>query len=189
MLHKMKNKTFMIIVLALASTPGLVASATPQYGSQRSLERKRLEINRKTLPYTNRLRRVDKVELLKIGNTSELGDIHSIAATKVVENTQAREIASMWRSQAFDLKYSAMCHEPPYAIKFYSRGKVVLYASICWACSNIVILEPILSRQGFNKESRAAKNLLRMFSESFPKQRESRVLTHPPNKALQQPAR
>ncbi len=185
----MKIKEFMIIGLALVYIPGPLASATAQYGSQRSLERKRLEINRKTLPYTKRLTPVDKVELIKIGNTSELGDIRSIAATKIVEDKQARAIANIWRSQAFDLNYSGMCHEPPYAIKFYDRGKVVLYASICWACSNIVTLEPVISGQGFNSDSRAAKTLLRIFTEAFSSESGSRFLTHPSNKALQLTAR
>jgi hypothetical protein len=165
----MKNKTFILVGLILACIPGPLASATAQYGSQRSLERKRLEINRKTLPYTKRLRPVDRVQLVKIGSTSEGGDIRSISSAKIVEGQQAQAIASMWRSQAFDLNYSAACHEPPYAIKFYSRGKVVLYASICWGCSNIVILEPVVSGQGFNSRGKAGKALLHIFTEAFPK--------------------
>jgi hypothetical protein len=122
------NKEFFITGLILACILGLLPSANAQYGDQRSLERRRLEINRKTLPYTKRLRPIDKVELVKIGSTGELGDIRSIAATKIVENKQARAIANMWRSQAFDLNHSGTCHEPPCAIKFYSQGRVVLYA-------------------------------------------------------------
>lgn len=185
----MKNKTFAIIVVVLASIPGPLTPVVAQYGDQRSLDRKRLEINRKTLPYTKRLRPIDKVELLEIGSTNEGGEIRSIAATKVVDDKQARSIANMWRSQAFDLNYSGMCHEPPYAIRFYSRDKVVLYASICWACNTIVILEPILSGQGFKANSRAAKALLRIFTEAFPRHSGSRFLTHPPNKRLQVTAR
>jgi hypothetical protein len=158
----------LLIALTLACISGPFNSVTAQYGDQRSLDRKRSEINRKTLPYTKRLPSVDKVELLKIGSTNEGGEILSIAATKVVEDTQARTIARKWRSQAFDLNYRAMCHEPPYAIRFFSRGKVVLYASICWACSNIVILEPVVSGQGFKSDSRAANNLLRIFANAFP---------------------
>src|SRR6185295_14703884 len=129
--------------------------STAAQDDQRSLERLRREINRKTLPYTKRLPPVDRVELALIGDQGEMGTIRSIAAVKIVEGAQARSIASLWRSQTFDHNYSAGCHEPPYAIKFFSQGKVVLYASICWACSNIVILEPQLAGQGFNSNGRA----------------------------------
>ena len=132
-------------------------------------EQIRLDVNQKTLPYTKRLPPVDKVELIEIGSTAEGGDIRSIAATKTIEGRQAQAIATMWRSQTFDYGYSATCHNPPYAIKFYSRGNVVLYASICWECHNIAILEPALdAHQGFNSRGRAGKNLLRMFTGTFP---------------------
>ena len=163
----MKKRELTVIGLILACLLWPPASTTAR--GQRNLERIRREVNRKTLPYTKRLPPVDRVELVEIGSTSEGGDIRSISGAKIVEGKQAQVIASMWRSQAFDLNYSAACHEPPYAIKFYSRGKVVLYASICWGCSNIVILEPVVSGQGFNSRGRAGKTLFRIFTEAFPK--------------------
>ncbi len=128
------------------------------------------DVNRKTIPYTKRLPSVDRVELIRIGSTGESGSILSIAETKSLAGRQARLIAAVWRSQMWNLQFSAMCHEPPYAIKFYSRNRVVLYASICWACHNIVILEPTEAGQGFNADSSSAKALLKFFTSAFPKE-------------------
>ena len=145
-----------------------------------------LKINQTALPYTKHLPPVDKVELMKIGETAEGGDIRSIAATKAVMGKQAQAIASLWRSQVFDYRYSAACHNPAYAIKFYSRNNVVVYASICWECHNIAILEPSVdlnAHQGFNSHGKAGQNLLRMFTRAFPNREKAR-LPDPPNKSL-----
>jgi hypothetical protein len=139
-------------------------------GSDSDLNRIIREVNRKTIPYTKRLPSVDKVELMRVGSISEGGDIRSIAETKSIEGRQARLIASVWRSQMWNLRFTAECHEPPYAIKFYSGDRLVLYASICWACHDIVILQPTITGQGFNAESRSAKALLKFFTLAFPKQ-------------------
>jgi len=170
------------LVVACLSWP----HATATQRGQEVAEQWGLEINQKALPYTKRLPPVDKVELMEIGETAEGGDIRSIAATKAVIGKQAQAIATLWRSQAFDYRYSATCHNPAYAIKFYSRGNVVLYASLCWECHNIAILEPAIdlnAHQGFNSRGRAGQNLLRMFTRSF-SNREKARLPHPPNKSL-----
>ncbi len=173
----MTKRKLTVIGLALA---GFLCALVPTSAQdERSLQRLRREINTKTLPFTNRLPAVDRVELALIGDQGEMGSIKSIAAVKTVEGAQARSIASLWRSQTFDHQYSAGCHEPPYAIKFFSEGKVVLYASICWACSNIVILAPKLAGQGFDSKGRAGKALLRVFSEAFPRSAQrSSLLPH-----------
>ena len=163
----MKRQTCLLILGSLLAFSLPLQTGAHYY--QDKLEQTRREVNRKTLPFTKRLPSIDKVELLKIGSIGEGGEIHSIAETKSIRGKRAQNIASAWRSQSFDLYYSAMCHQPAYAIKFYSGNRVVLYASICWECHNIVILEPIVSGQGFKSNSRVAKMLLSFFREAFGK--------------------
>jgi hypothetical protein len=142
-----------------------------------------LVVGAKNVPlrYTRRLPRIDKVELQKV-QSAELG-VRSVEEVKVVEGTQAEAIAALWRSQNFR-SLSPECHQPAYAIKFYARGKLLLYASLCWDCDNIDFIEPTLNAsQGFNGSSRKGQALLALLRRSFPQ------LNNPPNKALQLTAR
>ena len=121
--------------------------------------------DRVALRYTRRLPPVDKVELEKF-KTSEMW-VESIEATKVVEGREAQAIASLWRTQNYR-SISPICHYPAFGIKFYSKGKLILYASLCWQCDNMVFLTPKLgSKQGFDGSSRKGKELLAVFSKAF----------------------
>ena len=47
----------------------------------------------------------------------------------------AQQIANLWRHLppgAF-----ARCHIPPFGLRFYRNGELLLQASICWQCDNI----------------------------------------------------
>jgi len=100
------------------------------------------------LPYTRNLPAIDQVELLKL----TLKDNHrngehwtgEIDATKILRGTEAQKVASLWRMQTFTPNVSA-CHEPAYAIKFYAKGKLLVYASVCWSCDNIRFITPELN--------------------------------------------
>ena len=118
------------------------------------------------LRYTRRLPSVDRVELQTLKSHEML--IESVQATKVMEGADARRIASLWRRQKYR-SFSADCHYPAYGIKFYSRGKLLLYASVCWQCDNIAFIEPKgrYRPQGFDGTSRAGKELLELFEKSF----------------------
>jgi hypothetical protein len=125
-------------------------------------------VNAKNVPlrYTRRLPAVDKVELQKL-KQSEMR-IESIEATKILGGKQARHVAALWRGQRFRSR-SPDCHYPAYGVKFYSRGKLVLYASLCWECDNIILLEPSLGeKQGFDGDSPAGKRLLELLKTSVP---------------------
>ena len=71
-----------------------------------------------------------------------MGNIERVDATKVIEGQEVQEIVRAWRQQRFAGYSAAACHQPPYAIRFYSRGKVVLFASLCWMCQNVTFLVP-----------------------------------------------
>jgi hypothetical protein len=124
-------------------------------------------VNREAIRYTVRLPAVDKVELEKF-KTSEMW-IEGIEATKVLEGREAQSIAALWRRQDYRLG-SAECHYPAFGIKFYSGGKLIAHASLCWMCDNVAFLTPGLrSKQGFAGKSRRGKELLDLFARAFPR--------------------
>ncbi|MDQ1636806.1 MAG: hypothetical protein QOF62_145 [Pyrinomonadaceae bacterium] len=127
-----------------------------------------MSVGAKNVPlrYTRRLPPVDRVELQKV-QPSELG-IKAVEAVKILEGREAAAVAALWRTQNFRSS-SADCHQPPFAIKFYSHGKLLLYASLCWECDNIDFPEPgNLGSQGFRGSSRKGQELLNMLRKSFP---------------------
>ena len=120
---------------------------------------------RALIPYTRRLPTIDKIELQKL-KANEIW-IGSIEATKTIDGAEAQTIASLWRSLTYT-SFTADCHEPAYGIKFYRKGKVVLYASLCWQCDNVRFMEPKLGEQGFAAKSSSVKQLLQVFIKAFP---------------------
>lgn len=110
---------------------------------------------------------IDKVELFKLKREGDLwnGDIES---SQTVEGPEAQKIASLWRTQTF-LPYSATCHLPGYALKFFAQDKLIVYATLCWECDNIRFHTPNLTRtQGFGGRDRKGQQLLGVFRAAFP---------------------
>lgn len=63
------------------------------------------------------------------------------------------------------------CHQPAYGIKFYSKGRLLLFATICWSCRNIDLIVP--ESKGwieFDSLSRNGQLLKRVFTNAFPKE-------------------
>jgi hypothetical protein len=124
-----------------------------------------LDVQRKLRPYTRNLPRIDKVEL-ETYNLMEMR-VESIARTKTIEGREARAIASLWRTQNYR-SFNPICHFPTFGIKFYSKGKLILYATLCWQCDNIVIREPKLRMsQGFDGKSKKGQQLLEALKGAF----------------------
>ena len=118
-----------------------------------------------TTRLTRRLPAVDKVELEKY-KTHEMR-IESVEATKTLEGGEARRVARLWRAQNYRPR-DPMCHYPVFGIKFYSKGALLLHASVCWECDNIAFMTPrAKGRQGFNGRSAKGKELLGVFLKSF----------------------
>jgi hypothetical protein len=143
-----------ILAVFLITQPGLTVAAKPA------------RANRDAIPYTLRLPDVDKIELEKFKTDGKF--VESIEATKVLEGDEAKAVAALWRRQDYR-SGAAICHEPAFGIKFYSKGKLISYASLCWQCNNIVFLTPKLkSKQGFTGDSKRGKELLEVFTRAFP---------------------
>ena len=128
---------------------------------------RRFSGNKEAKPYTRNLAPIDKVELLKLKRKGDLwnGEIES---SKTVEGPEAQKIGSLWRTQTF-LPYSAMCHMPGYALKFFAQDKLIVYATLCWECDNTRFQTPRLTRtQGFGGRDRKGQQLLGVFRAAFP---------------------
>jgi hypothetical protein len=117
---------------------------------------------------TRTLPTIDKVELQAVID-SELW-IKSVEATKNIEGVEAQKVARLWRSQKWNRSAYA-CHRPVYAIKFFSHGKLIFYASICWECHNVYFIEPdtkqIVGSVGFASESAKGRELLKLFKKQL----------------------
>ena len=70
-------------------------------------------------------------------------------------------MAQLWRKQSF-VSDSPICHNPGYAIKFYDRDKLLVYATLCWECNNIEFLTPKLEKYvGFDGGGIKGQELLK----------------------------
>jgi hypothetical protein len=74
------------------------------------------------------VKRADKVELLSI--EYEKGYILKILESKSVEGKEACDILTVWKQQNITGPSPSACHQPAYAIKFYSKGKLVVLATV-----------------------------------------------------------
>jgi hypothetical protein len=147
-----------IVPLAAALLLCLMPAALGQ--SRRYLGRKDY------LPYTRNLPRVDKVELLKLKLKDDRWD-GDILATKVLRGVDARKVSSLWRRQTYTSALAA-CHNPAYAIKFYSQGKLLVYASVCWSCNSIFMITPKSTMtQSFRGYDGRGEQLSKVFDSAF----------------------
>jgi hypothetical protein len=141
-----------LLVLCIASGAG---GRTPRFQGRQEF-----------LPYTRNLPVVDKIELLKLKLQDDRWD-GRIAASKVLKGTEAQKLASLWRRQTYTSSLAA-CHEPAYAIKFYSRERLITYASICWSCNSIYFITPNLHRtQSFAGGDKRGDQLSEIFRLAF----------------------
>lgn len=116
------------------------------------------------------IRNIDKVELMSI--ESRMGDIEKVDATKSIEGADAQNILGVWRKQQLIGYSAAACHQPPYALKFYSKGKMVLFATVCWECHNIAFIIPDVKHWvEFQSDSQTAKALKKIFERAFPSEK------------------
>lgn len=154
----LRNKLSVGLMLVL-----LLLLCGPPAASGRS---RRFTGQKEYLPYTRNLPPIDKVELLKLRLIDDRWD-GDVLATKVLKRADARKVATLWRRQTYTSGLAA-CHNPAYAIKFYSRGKLLAYASVCWSCNNILMITPKLTRtQSFRGYNRRGEQLSELFESAF----------------------
>ncbi len=118
------------------------------------------------------LKNIDRVELLNI-KTEKGSVITAIIATKLLEGKDAVKVVELWRKQKISPYTSSACHHPPYAIKFYSGNKVIVYASICWDCHDISFIIPESQQWSeFEVDTPDAQDLRKVFEQAFPGRKE-----------------
>jgi hypothetical protein len=142
------------LLLVLCIVPGVAAQTRRASGPKEFLR------------YTRNLPVIDKTELLKLKLKDDLWK-GEIAASKVLHGAEAQRVASLWRRQTYTSNLAA-CHEPVYAIKFYSRDKLIAYASVCWSCNSIFFINPNLHRtQSFAGGDKRGEQLSEIFRLAF----------------------
>jgi hypothetical protein len=109
---------------------------------------------------------IDRVEVLSIDDSGQ--DIGPINGTRTLKGSRAQQLATIWRKQRLAGPSAAACHYPPFAVKFYSGKRVLLYASVCWACSNIDFIVPRREyRVKFLADSANGQLLYETFRKAF----------------------
>lgn len=154
-----KNKLNVRLTFALLLLLSIVPASMAQ--PRRFMGRKEF------LPYTRNLPAIDRVELLKLELKDDRWWNGKIEASKVLKGTEAQRVASLWRKQTYNQSDSA-CHGPGHAIKFYSRRRLLVYATVCWACNNMFFMTPELKRtQNFEGGNKLGEQLYEIFRLAF----------------------
>lgn len=83
-----------------------------------------------------------------------------IYAAAEVKGDEASEIAEMWRK--LPPGRAIRCHIPPYGLRFYGGGRMIVEASICWRCNGIVTGE---SAYSFDSSAEVSQRLLEKLRE------------------------
>jgi hypothetical protein len=152
--NKLSVSFILTLLLVLWIVPGVVGRA-PRFPGRKEF-----------LPYTRNLPVIDKIELFKLELKDDRWD-GEIVASKVLKGAEARRVASLWRRQTYTASLAA-CHEPAYAIKFYSRERLIAYASVCWSCNSIFFIMPNLHRtQSFAGGNERGEQLSEIFRLAF----------------------
>lgn len=126
--------------------------------------------NRKLLSLTKSLPAIDKVEIIKLSKSpKEQNAPTEIVGTRFVEGKKAKNIATVWRKLKWDFEGQAACHEPGYEVKFYSKGKLLVNASVCWSCNNVSFITPegINAQPTFDGYSPVGEALEELFAQEF----------------------
>jgi len=112
----------------------------------------------------------------KIGSSNGFGgaDVYvEVAAHVTIDGKKCKNITDAWRSMTFQPN-GALCHVPPYGIRFFRNEKLLFETTVCWKCHNFYMPEidsqsgeMKLLLYGFKDDSNA-KKLLTMLQKHLP---------------------
>ncbi len=105
---------------------------------------------------------IDALDVLDLGGEfpKMLDNLVMSSCVIKVEGELAQQVANLWRQ--LKPSQSARCHMPPFGLRFYCKGELILQASICWECNNIYLWQkdnPFLFLYGVDLEQPSAKKL------------------------------
>ena len=133
-----------------------------------------LEVRAEEFGY--RLPDVDEVAIMSLGdevampNDENHFERYGVLGHVVLHGDDATKVANLWRSLRRGRGYSAMCHDPVYALRFRQRGKVLFETTICWKCHNYTI--PIgwfgRTEYGFDSNREDAQTLFTLLQSYVP---------------------
>ena len=127
--------------------------------------------------YGYRLPEVDEIEVMALAagwptapNGSDQVAGYPVTGRTVLRAEDAGNVAGLWRSIRRGREFSAMCHEPVYALRFRQHGTLLFETTICWHCHNYTIPFGILGRSeyGFDSQSEKAQALLAFLQSRVP---------------------
>lgn len=95
---------------------------------------------------------IDRVEILRVEEPTkrpsgsdfivqpyiDFAGYAPILQSKTVTGHDAQQLAKLWRSRTFGGS-GALCHEPPYALRFFRGNRLVFETSVCWECFNCFV--------------------------------------------------
>jgi hypothetical protein len=111
---------------------------------------------------------VDKVELLSIDYEKDY--IKRVIETKSILGKEAATVFRVWKQQKLLGESPSACHQPAYAMKLFSKDKLVMFVTICWACRNIAYVVPRGKHWiRFQADSKSGQRMKRLFTEAFPR--------------------
>jgi hypothetical protein len=108
---------------------------------------------------------IDEIEIMALGSV----DTTAANGPDRIDHyaiTGRAMIRGLLRGRAF----SAMCHEPGYALRFRRGGKTLFETTVCWECQNFTIPMGPLGRfhYGFAAERQDAQDLLKVLQSLVP---------------------
>jgi hypothetical protein len=95
-----------------------------------------------------------------------------IAGRKMLDAKASGEVFRHWRSLDRSRRGHSLCHQPGYALRFFSHGRLLLETTICWKCRNYSV--PIgvlgLEERGFIDfaDDKDAQGLLTLLKAHVP---------------------
>lgn len=154
------NRAVKVIYVSCCALTLLLCASSVSMAQPRSLTKKQ------AARYLRNIPAVDKIELVKFKEGEDPRE-NQIERTMFIEGAKAERIAALWRTQSYGPDASA-CHFPAYGVRFYSKSKPLFYATVCWACSNILFFDPdFKGGLHFEGDAKNGQQLLAIFKEAF----------------------
>ena len=96
-----------------------------------------------------------------------------VVSKVTIDGKKCKDMTDAWRSLSFQPN-GALCHTPPYGVRFYRENKLLFETTICWECHNFYLpeIDPKTGEMklqlfGFKNDSHA-KKLLAIFQKELP---------------------